>query len=97
MSEYDAGIRCDVCNCVVARIPRGLFKRHEIKRPYVSVPYNYFGADEWAMPVVVKGMYHVCSECYAQMIDYLINEIEARQKKEKERNEKDSVNNSEGN
>ena len=85
MSEYDAVIKCDVCNCVVAQIPRGLFKRNELKKPYVSVPYHYFGIDEWDCPEETKGTYHVCSECYTQMINYLRDEIEAKHKKEVER------------
>lgn len=93
MSEYNAGIKCDVCGCVVAHITKGLFRRHELKRPYVRVPYHHFVPDEFDMPVAAKGTYHVCSVCYTQMVGYLRDEIETRQKKEKERNEKDCINN----
>lgn len=84
-------IECDVCKCKVATIHKSWFFREKINTitQYVEFTGNSIVPDCYHMPIYVKFPMHLCYRCYG----YLLNNI----KDLKDKDEKDSVDNSKSN
>lgn len=63
MSKHDATITCDVCNRKVAEVSSGIFRKVNVIRPFLEVPYYFIALDEWDLPVSEKGKKHICDAC----------------------------------
>lgn len=61
-------ITCDLCNITVAEKDDCFFSKFETKIPYITIPYNYIGADyccatDYGFSCNAKSDFHICENC----------------------------------